>query len=110
MKKWKRHYANIAPSKGYIDIIEQTYESNNSKGRFRKKRIQTRVVEKIPITVEIPITEYETKVHYFDSTAFQSDDREFSTIEKHKSYDKMMCVKLCQKALENYNTEPIEII
>lgn len=109
MKKWKRHYANICPSKRYIDIVEQTYESNNKTGKFKKHRLQTNVVARIPITVDIPIYEYETEVHHFDSTAFQSDDREFSTIQKHKSYDKVLCAKLCQEALIDFNTEPEEV-
>lgn len=108
IKRWVKHYANIAPKKGYIDIVEMTFESRNPK--FKKKRISTRVVKTVPITVEIPIYEYESEVHHFDSTAFQSDDRQFSTIEKYKAYDKALCVKLCAAALIGFNTEPIEIL
>jgi hypothetical protein len=110
MKKWKRHYANIDPNKKRIDIIQQTYESNNSKGKFRKHRLQTEVVAVIPITIDIPIYEYETEVHHFDSTAFQSDDRQFSTIQKYKAHDKNICAELCIEALKGFNTEPMEIL
>lgn len=108
MKKWIRHFANIRPKKGIVEVIEQIYEGENSRSKCSK--LQSRIVKTIPITIEIPLKEYESTKEHFDSTAFQSSDREYSTTVKYLAPDKEICKKLKNEALVGLNVGPMERI
>ena len=104
MNRYERYRAEIAPKQKVIRIIKETFDSKNPK--FKKKNKVMEVVKTITIDTEIPIEEYESVTNHFDSSAFQSDDRFFSTTTKGTRYSISVCKELCQKALEGYNQEP----
>ena len=107
MKTWIRHFANVRPKIGMVEVIEQTYDGNNP--HFKRKRIKTRIVAQIPLTIVIPMKEYENTKSHYDYTAFQSSDREWTTTHKYMAYDKEVIEKLKTEALKGFNTEPQEI-
>lgn len=107
MNKYERYRAEIAPKQKVIRVIKETFDSKNPK--FKKKNRIMEIVKTIPIDIEIPMEEYEATKEHFDSTAFQSDDRFFTTTTKGTRFSVSVCKELCQKALEGYNQEPVII-
>ncbi len=104
--KWTRYYADVVPSKGLIRIKKQVWDSNNSKGLFKKKNLVVTTVKEVPLPEKIPIEEVEIEVEHFDNTAFQSDDRFFTTTQKVKRYNPDAMKIAAEKALAGYNTTP----
>ena len=108
MKTWIRHFADVRPKLGIVQVVEQTYEGNHP--HFKRKRIKTRVVAEVPLTAEIPKKEYERTTEQFDQTAIQSSDRFYSTTETYLAYDKDVIEQLKSDALKGFNIEPVELI
>lgn len=107
--KWIRHYADVQPTKGVVLVMRQVYESNNPKGYFKKKNLKVDTVLIKKIETEIPFEFIDIDTEHFDSKAFQSDDRFFSTKKTIKRYSQDAINTEMQKALIGFNTTPEQI-
>lgn len=107
MKKWMKYQAEVCPKQKIIKVKKIIYNSNNP--NYNKRNVVVTIEKEIPITIDIPLEEYEVTIEHFDSSAFQSDDRFFSTTEIHKRHNLEIINKLKIEALIGYNTEPIEL-
>ena len=109
MMRFIRHYADVIPSKGVVLVRRQLYESNNSKGLFRKKNLIVDTVLEMKIENDIPFEIVEVEEDYFDSKAFQMDDRFFTTKKTVKRNNPEIMKQVAQKALIGFNTEPEQL-
>ena len=107
MKTWIKYEAIVCPAQKVIKVNKITFDSNNPK-YVKKNRVVT-LEKEIPLAIDIPLEEYETTIEHFDSSAFQSDDRFFSTTQIGKRYNLEIMNKLRLEALKGYNIEAIEL-
>lgn len=106
-KTWIKYIAQVAPKQKIIRIKKITFKSNNPK--YMGRTSTSELIDTISFTEDIPMEEYTTEKQHFDSTAFQTDDRFFSTTIKGTRHSIAAIKKLQEKALSKYPKEPIEI-
>ena len=96
-KTWIKYIAEVCPKQKIIRIKKITYNSNNP--RYMGKKSKSELANTITFTEDIPMEEYTTYKEHFDSTAFQSDDRFFSTEIKGTRHSIEAIKKLQEMAL-----------
>lgn len=105
--RYYRYKAEILTKKKLINVYKLILQGNNIK---YLKTIERHFMFAKTIDIDIPLEEYEVTRNHSDFTAFQSDDRFWSTTETHKRPNLEICRNLIKEALSGYNTEPILII
>jgi len=108
MKKWVKYHADVYPKIGIIRIWKTVYEAKNP--RFHRKNVVKTIEKEMPIIIDIPLEEYEVSVGHFDSTAWQNDDRFYSTTVKRKRYSLELVAQEIERAMIEYNKNPVEIV
>jgi hypothetical protein len=106
-KKYEVYLAEIAPKQKFVRVIKRTFESKNPK--FTKRNLKNEIIKIVPISIDIPIEDFVVNKSHFDSSAFQSDDRFFTTSITSKRYSPSICKQLCDEALNGYNTTPCAV-